>query len=132
MGYTSRCQCLPSYNPPSGGPTVCPDECLQAADIIYPYEDGLECGGSITIDLSSITSPGNCDCGVTFSASAVDNGGNAMDITLTGDELLIENNITDLAAEGELFQVNYIMSCDCDVRSIMGTITISAKTVCII
>jgi hypothetical protein len=130
MGYTNRCQCLPSYTPPNGGPVTCPDECLQAASIIYPFEEGLECAGELVIDLASITSPGNCDCGVTFSATAVDSEGEALDVELVGTTLTITNNITDESAVGEVFVVNYIMSCNCDVRSIMGTIAIPITSVC--
>lgn len=130
MGYTNRCQCLPSYNPPNGGPVTCPDECLQAASIIYPYEEGLGCAEELVINLSSITSPGNCDCGITFTAQAVSTDVGALDVDFDEGTLTITNNLTNEAAVGNLFTVNYIMSCDCDVRSILGTITIPITSVC--
>jgi hypothetical protein len=131
MGYTNRCQCLPGYNPPDG-PRPCPDECLQAGSIIYPYEQGLGCGEDLVINLVTITNPGDCSCGVTFEATAVTQNGEALDIDLTGTTLTITNNLAEPTSEGLLFSVNYIMRCSCDARAILGTITIPITSVCIV
>lgn len=130
MGYTNRCQCLPSYNPPDG-PSACPDECLQAGSIIYPFEQGLACLDDLVIDLTTITNPGNCSCGVTFEASAVTQNGEALTVSIVGSELTITNDLFEPSSEGLIFDVNYIMRCSCDARAILGTLSIPITSVCL-
>lgn len=119
----NRCSCLPTYTPGGGGTPTCPDTCLQAASIIYPTEEGLDCSETVVIDLSLITNAGNCTCGVTYSVES-----SSMDYTLVGSTLTIENDLTTGA--GQYHELVYRMECDCDVRSIIGTISVFANGTC--
>jgi hypothetical protein len=118
----NRCSCLPTYTPGVTTPK-CPSYCLQAASVIYPAEDGLACGETLSIDLTDLTNPGNCNCGVEFLVEPSD-----FSTTLVGGVLTVEHNID---SDGDrYYDINYIMKCTCDLRSIMGTITVFAKGVC--
>ena len=124
MLITTRCQCLPIYNPTPKTPK-CPPGCLQAASVIYSFEEGLGCEDSVVINLEELTNPGSCTCGVTFSVL----DGN-IDAVIVGSTLTITNNEVNPALVGTLLYVDYLMTCDCDVRSISGRIQVPITEVC--
>lgn len=127
-----RCSCLPTYTPGPGPSTpICPPECLQAASVIVPTEQGLSCGESISFDLSELTDPGNCS-NVSYSIFDVSNpgGGETLSVSIIGNTLTIENDATELN-EGNFIRVEYLMNCTDDIRSVVGFIDILVVQDCV-
>lgn len=133
-----RCSCLPTYTPgPGPTPTlVCPPECLQAASVIVPTEEGLSCEDVVTYDLTELTDAGNCE-NVSFSLfnvsiSAADQSAiNGFQVSVIGSTLSIEHSSLENSYAGEWLTVEYLMNCEDDIRSVVGFIQIKVLDVCL-
>ena len=125
-----RCSCLPTYTPGPGGPSspVCPPECLQAASIIMPTEQGLGCNDSVSYDLTELTDPGNCS---NVSFSIYDVSTDDITVSLVGTTLTITNDATTIGLAGTYVIVEYFMNCEDDIRGIVGFLHLYLTDVCL-
>jgi hypothetical protein len=124
-----RCSCLPIYTPgPGPQQKVCPPECLQAASVIIPTEQGLGCNDDVSFDLTELTDPGNCS---NTSFSIFDVSSQELTVSLVGTTLTITNDSDDGDIVGEYITVEYIMNCEDDIRSVVGFIQVYITDVCV-
>jgi len=123
--FFNRCSCIGNMigGGGDGGPVpkACPDHCLSAGSIIYPYEDKkLVCGIPFVLDLADITNSGDCANYTYTVVSGYDT--DLFDISIVGSELsitLIGDTTAYPAWDSQFIEIRYLLSCTDDIRKVL-------------
>lgn len=94
---------------------------MRAESVIYPLAEGLEFGEDKVVDLTALTDAGSCE-NVTYSVTGYDV--NTFGIVLVDGIATVTNEAIDSGMAGTYQEFTYVISCDDDVRSVSGTISI--------